>query len=151
MSVNVNSRNPATRSFRRAAGTSSWGGIVENFSRSSFISASWILIPRMSASIFITAEPISVKGTQHPTTVRAEEYIMRLANQKRMAPLSRKIRSNVGSMVVRSSSVSLTSKTIRGSAAICLDSDLFHGLAEAEPDPMLPTRKSRIAAAISAA
>src|SRR5580658_5152462 len=50
---------------------------------------------------------------------------MRLANHNRMVPLSRKIRSNVGSMVVRSSSVSLTSKTIRGRAAICLHSEYW--------------------------
>jgi hypothetical protein len=39
------------------------GGIVENFSVSSFLSLSLILMPRVSASIFITAEPISVNGT----------------------------------------------------------------------------------------
>src|SRR6516162_2402643 len=44
--------------------------------------------------------------------------MMRLANQSRMALFSPKMRSNVGSMVSRSSSVSFTSKTIRGSWAI---------------------------------
>ena len=39
------------------------GGIVENFSFSSSLSASSILMPCVSASIFITAEPISVNGT----------------------------------------------------------------------------------------
>src|SRR5271166_1589772 len=36
---------------------------AENFSVSSFLSASSILMPRVSASIFITAAPMSVKGT----------------------------------------------------------------------------------------
>ena len=34
-----------TRNFRSAAGTSAWGGIVENFSASSFLSLSSILMP----------------------------------------------------------------------------------------------------------
>src|SRR5262245_30029544 len=44
--------------------------------------------------------------------------MMRLANHRRMALFSPKIRSKVGSIVCRSRSVSLTSKTIRGSSAI---------------------------------
>src|SRR5882757_7526460 len=40
--------------------------------------------------------------------------MMKLANHKRMALFSPKIRSKVGSIVSRSRSVSLTSKTIRG-------------------------------------
>jgi hypothetical protein len=36
---------------------------AENFSVSSFLSASPIRMPRVSASIFITAAPISVNGT----------------------------------------------------------------------------------------
>ncbi len=40
-----------------------FGGIVENFSVSSSLSASSILMPYVSASIFITAEPMSVNGT----------------------------------------------------------------------------------------
>ena len=55
LSVRVNSRKPASRSLRSAAGTSGCGGIAENFSVSSFLSVSPILIPRLSASIFITA------------------------------------------------------------------------------------------------
>ena len=56
---------PETRvaQFASAAGTSGCGGIVENFSFSSSLSASSILMPCVSASIFITAAPISVNGT----------------------------------------------------------------------------------------
>src|SRR5277367_1223001 len=50
---------------------------------------------------------------------------MRLANHRRMASLSPKMRWKVGSIVSRSRSVSLTSKTIRGKAAISLDSFLL--------------------------
>ena len=39
------------------------GGIVENRSVSSFLTCSPILMPRVSASIFMTADPISVNGT----------------------------------------------------------------------------------------
>src|SRR5215468_3526896 len=77
--VRVNSRKPASRSFDRAAGTSGYGGIVENFSLSSRLSASLILMPCVSASIFITADPISVKGTYEPARVRAREYVTRFA------------------------------------------------------------------------
>jgi hypothetical protein len=48
-------RKPASRCLRSAAGTSGYGGIVENFSVSSHFSASVILLARISASIFITA------------------------------------------------------------------------------------------------
>src|SRR6187455_982363 len=59
----MKSRKPALRSLRSAAGTSGWDGIVENFSASSSLSLSPILMPRVSASIFMTAEPISVNRT----------------------------------------------------------------------------------------
>src|SRR3984957_19211070 len=49
---------------------------------------------------------------------------MRLANHRRMALLSPEMRSKVGSMVSRSSSVSLTSETIRGRAVMLVDSFL---------------------------
>ena len=75
--------NSASRSLHSAAGTSECGGVVENFSKSSFLSASSILMPCVSASIFI------------------------LANQRRMALFSPKMRAKTGSMVCRSSSVSV--------------------------------------------
>ena len=59
----VNSRKSALSSLRSSAGASGCDGIVENFSVSSSSSASSILIPRVSASIFITAAPISLNGT----------------------------------------------------------------------------------------
>src|ERR1700733_7568309 len=52
---------------------------------------------------------------------------MRLANQSRIALLSLKMRAKVGSIVSRSSSVSFTSKTIRGSLAMGQVSFLLPG------------------------
>jgi hypothetical protein len=54
---------PAARSLRSAGGTSGYGGIVENRSVSSLLSAPPILMPSASASIFMTEEPMSVNGT----------------------------------------------------------------------------------------
>ena len=45
LSVSVNSRNPWSRSLRRAAGTSGWGGMVANRSVSSAPSASLTVMP----------------------------------------------------------------------------------------------------------
>src|SRR5258705_153832 len=61
---------------------------------------------------------------------------MKLANHRRIASLSPKIRAKVGPIVSRSSSVSLTSKTIRGRSAMVLDSLLSGPLSP--PAPSLP-------------
>src|SRR5215469_4543508 len=156
LSVRVKSRKPALRSLRSAAGTSGWGGMVENFSVSSFLSASQSLMPRVSASIFITAPPISVNGTYCPATVKAAEYKIRFENHNRIADLSPKMRSKVGAIVSRLSSVSLTSKTIRGSSDIRQTSVVLRrpialkgtGVQRTTCCPLLPTFKgcvSRIA------
>src|SRR5580692_4597980 len=52
---------------------------------------------------------------------------MRSANHRRIAPLSPKIRWKTGSIVSRSRRVSLTSKTIKGSAAMFADSYVLRG------------------------
>src|SRR5262249_38258889 len=59
-------------------------------------------------------------------TVRAAEYMMKLANHRRIALFSPKMRSKVGSIVARSSSVSFTSKTINGRTAMSLASRLLN-------------------------
>src|ERR1700733_8353977 len=68
--------------------------------------------------------------------------MMKLANHRRMALLSPKMRSKVGSIVSRSRSVSLTSKTIRGRAAALVLDPSFHRTYRPPQNHALPVGKN---------
>src|SRR3984885_8169909 len=82
---------------------------------------------------------------------------MRLANQSRIAFLSWKMRAKVGSIVSRSSSVSFTSKTIRGSLAMgqvlllcCLVASFGDGSTLPSALVLQPFAMSRLLGAVAA-
>jgi hypothetical protein len=70
----------------------------------------------------MTAEPDIGERHVAARDSSAAEYRMRLASHRRIALFSPKMRWKVGSIVSRSRSVSLTSKTLTGKAALLLGS-----------------------------
>jgi hypothetical protein len=79
-------------------------------------------VPRLSDSIFMTVDPVSVNGTLQHATVNAAKYVMKLANHRRMALLFAKdgleswfCRSNIEKRLIHI-------ELINGRAAMLLDS-----------------------------